>query len=439
MKARAVPVSFRSKNEEFEAQLRRVEILFGDLVELLPPVELGEEVPDSADAVLFPQLLGEAYQRLADFQRFSVPILVVTSEFGTISMWDWEIMEFLRRNRVKTLGPYDPEQTRLIFGSLAARARLRGGKFLMYQDNPGEGQQASIFKRFWWWEDTCRKAMKKRFGVDVELRSLKELGERIGDIDNDSADTEWRKRDIRTEGLTRTATCSAAKVYMEVSKDLDQDAAVIGVGMNCLNESHFLDTTPCVAWSMIFEERGLLWACEADIVSLATEYLVYESMKTPVMMTNVYPFLMGDAALKHEKIPSFPDYLDHPENHILVAHCGYFGLSPRPFSEEWTLRPYVLEIVEENSHVIDARWAPGPVSLVKLDSSFTKLMVTEGELKGYAQYPGSDCLNGGIIEIPDGPQFMKRLYSHHQIVVPGHQRRNLEIVAGAFGVEVESL
>jgi hypothetical protein len=65
-------------------------------------------------------------------------------------------------------------------------------------------------------------------------------------------------------------------------------------------------------------------------------------------------------------------------------------------------------------------------------------MVTEGELKGYAQYPGSDCLNGGIIEISDGHQFMRSLYSRHQIVLPGHQRKNLEVVAGAFGIEVES-
>lgn len=439
MKARIVPLSFKSKNQEFETQIERIESSFGDLVEVLPPVELGEEISDDADAVLLPQLLGEAYQRLEEFQSLSLPVLVVTSEFGTISMWDWEIMEFLRQNGVATLGPYDPEQTRLIFWSLVARARLRGGKFLMYQDNPGEGQQASIFKRFWWWEEACRETMRNRFGVDVELRSLKKLGSRMNKIDNATADAEWKKWDFDTEGMTRPATCSAAKVYMEVSDDLDREENIIGVGMNCLNESHFLDTTPCVAWTMIFEQRGLLWACEADIVSLATEYLVYESMRCPVMMTNVYPFLMGDAALRHEKIPSFPEYVDNPENHLLVAHCGYFGLTPRSFSEEWTLRPYVLEIVEQNSHMMDARWPVGPVSLVKLDPSFTRLMVTEGELKGWVQYPGSDCLNGGIIEISDGHEFMKRLYSHHQVVVPGHQRRNLETVAGVFGLEVESL
>ena len=54
------------------------------------------------------------------------------------------------------------------------------------------------------------------------------------------------------------------------------------------------------------------------------------------MMTNLYPFLMGEAALKHERIPYFPEMPD-PQNHILVAHCGFFGVVPQSFATEWTL------------------------------------------------------------------------------------------------------
>ena len=48
------------------------------------------------------------------------------------------------------------------------------------------------------------------------------------------------------------------------------------------------------------------------------------------MMSNLYPFLMGGAALKHEKIDKFPD-VPEPENHLLMVHCGFFGVVPRPF------------------------------------------------------------------------------------------------------------
>lgn len=439
MKARIVPVAFKTRNEGFDAQVKKLAEEFSDSVELLPDIDLGSQVPEEADAVVFPQLLGEAYQRLADFQHIDRPILVITSEFGTMSMWDWEIMTFLRENGVPTLAPYSIEQAQTMFRAARARHELQGGKFLLYQDDPGEGQQASIFKRFWWWENQCKQEMRERFGVQLELKSFKGLGERCAKIGNESARKEWNKWDYPTEGLNDQDLCSATKVYMTVKTDLEKDDSIRGVGINCLNESHFSDTTPCISWNMLFDEKGILWACEGDILSLATEYVVYKSIEQPIMMTNVYPFLMGNAALKHERIPNFPDFVDNWDNHILVAHCGYFGLTPRSFSESWTLRPKVLEIVNEHSHAMDARWPTGPVTMVKLDPHMRKIMVVEGELKGYANYPGSDCLTGGVIEVEDGHRFMRNLYSHHQILVQGHQYRNMQIVADAFGLEIETL
>ena len=88
------------------------------------------------------------------------------------------------------------------------------------------------------------------------------------------------------------------------------------------------------------------------------------------MMTNLYPFLMAGPALKHERIPHFPDVSGladtNPENYVLVAHCGYFGLLPPSFATEWTARPKVLAIVDENAHAVDARLPEGPVTLAKL-------------------------------------------------------------------------
>ena len=62
---------------------------------MLRPAALGMPMPD-ADAVVFPQLLGEAYRCVEDFRAIKTPILIVTSEFGTLSMWDWEIISYLK-------------------------------------------------------------------------------------------------------------------------------------------------------------------------------------------------------------------------------------------------------------------------------------------------------------------------------------------------------
>src|ERR1700731_1170595 len=100
MKAKLLPLFFDpGRDQGFDRQLAALGEHLGLEAELLPPVALGSPLPE-ADAVIFPQLLGEGYRRTADFQRIGVPILIVTSEFGTMSMWDWELMSYLKEKGV---------------------------------------------------------------------------------------------------------------------------------------------------------------------------------------------------------------------------------------------------------------------------------------------------------------------------------------------------
>ena len=330
--------------------------------------------------MVFPQLLGDAYSMLDELKAAGLPLLIITSEFGTVSMWDWEIDTFLRAHGLTTIAPYNLELTRVACRSLATKRELKKTKFLVFQDNPGEGFQASIFKRFYWWEEACTQAMQKRFGVTVVKKSFRELGERAKRISDQEAQRAWRGRELGTEGVSPRALNSAVKMYLALKQEVEQDGSIRGMGINCLNESHFSDTTPCLAWNMLFEELGIVWACEADTVSLLTQYILLKSLNVPIMMTNIYPFLMGMAALKHERIPGFPETAD-PEDHLLMAHCGYFGVVPRTFSTEWTLRPKVLAIVDENATAIDARMATGDITLAKLHPSMDKLFAVEGSAR----------------------------------------------------------
>jgi hypothetical protein len=120
VKARLVPIFFKSKDEEFDIQLERLNTLLLEDAEFLKPVELGETLPE-AEAVIFPQFLGDAYRQLPEFKQISLPILIVTSEFGTVSMWDWEIASFLRSEGVETIAPYNLGQTQMICKALSVR------------------------------------------------------------------------------------------------------------------------------------------------------------------------------------------------------------------------------------------------------------------------------------------------------------------------------
>jgi hypothetical protein len=435
VKARLVPVYFPGKDQGFDHQAQVIKDLLEDEAALLEPVALGSSLPE-ADAVVFPQMLGEAYRMVEHFKAIDLPILVVTSEFGTMAMWDWEIASYLRAEGVAVITPFNLEQTRKVCKALGVRRELRQSKFLVFQDNPGEGFQPYIFKRFYWWEDECSRRMFDKFGITIQKKSFKELGQRAKAFPDEEAEAvwdEWKSR-LPIGGISRRALNSALKVYLAVKQELDQDETIQGVGINCLNESHFSDTTPCLAWNMLYEERRLIWGCEADTVSMLTKHILNRSLDVPIMMTNLYPFLMGQAALKHERIEAFPE-VSEPENHILVAHCGYLGVLPQSFATEWTLRRKVLGIVDDNATAIDARLPTGAMTLAKLDPTFARITVAEGCLEGYAQYPGSDCLNGAVLKIASGRNLMAQASSHHYLLMTGHRLAHIELISGIFDIQ----
>ncbi len=441
-KARLVPLYLVSADDaEFVFHTQRLQVLLAGEAELTEPLPLGAALPE-ADAVVFPQMVGEAYRRVADFRSLSLPVLVLTSDFGTMAMWDWEIISYLRAEGIEVMAPYSLDGAKTACGALAAKRQLRGGQFLVYQDHPGDGgEQPSIFKRFYWWEDECSERIRDKFGLRVTTRSFAELGARAKAIPDAHAAVEWERwRDqIPLADVSDRATLSAIKLYRAVRDDLDQEDGVLSVGINCLNESASSDTTPCLAWDLLHTERDMIWGCEADLVSMLTEFLVNRSLRAPVMMTNLYPFLMGQAALQHERISNFPAVDGNPDDYALGVHCGYLGVLPRSWAVSWKVRPKALAIVDDNAIALDARLPLGDLTLVKLAPTFESLSVVEAELTGYAGFPGSDCRNGAVIRVPDGHALMAQLPSHHSVLSTGHDLPGLKLMGHVFGLEVETI
>lgn len=434
-----LPVYFTAEpDEEFKKQLAALHQLLGDSAEFLPPVPLGSHVPPSADAVLLPQVLGAAYRSLKQLRAIQIPLLIITSEFGTVSMWDWEIAAYLRAEGINSLRPSNLDQARTICRALGVKGQLRRTKFLVFQDNPGAGFQASIFKRFYWWEDECVERISTKFGVEIVRKSFKQLGESAKTITDAEAKAAADARKIPVNDVPSRSLLSAVKIYLAVKRELDADPTFEAAGINCLNESHFSDTTPCLAWNLLYEEEKLIWGCEADTMSMLTKLILHRSLNVPIMMTNLYPFILGQAALKHERIPAFPA-VKEPENCILVAHCGYLGVLPQSFSTEWSLKPKVLAIVNDNATAIDARLPEGPVTLAKLHPKLDLMSVAEGSLESYAQYPGSDCRNGGVIRVKNGPALVQSLASHHYLITTGHNGSDIRMLGTIFNFGVESL
>jgi len=438
MKIKAVPLKFSSVVEsEYEQQLHIITDMFKDEVEFLPSVTVGDVIPDDAQVVVFPVLVGEAYKKLRYLQTIKLPIVIITSPYGTMAMWDWEILTVFKDLGMNVFAPYHPDLARVVFRTVALKQEMKSAKFLVFQDTPGDGMQADIFKRFYWWEQECNQSIKDKFGIDIVIRSYKQLADKARKITDKDAIAEAGLHNVKTHLLSsERKVLSAYKLYMALKDEVEITGNVKGIGANCLNESFLTDTTPCLAWNLLYKSLGIVWSCEGDTMSLLTQYLLDKTINVPVITTNIYPFLVGMAALAHEKITEFPN-VPEPDDCALLVHCGYFGLVPEPMANRWELKDKVLGIVDENAHVIDAEIGTGKVTFAKIHSSFRKLFVCGAELEKYVQYPGSDCRNGGLIRVSDGHRLVDKLYSHHVSVIKGNKRDELNIVCKLFDIVVD--
>jgi len=439
LKARVAPVRFKEANErekrEFEQQLKRLREYYGDVAVFLDPVWIGEEMPE-ADAIIFPQLIGAVYGKKELLQSYDKPMVVLTSQFGTVEMWDWEIISFLRSNGMNVFSPYNIELAKVILRAIAVKRHLKGAKFLMFQDDPGEGMQANIFKRFYWWEQQCTEQMEQAFGIRIIYKSWKNVNQRAAEISDEAARVLFDTWNVEAEGVSRESKILAAKLYIAVKEVIDELGGVDGVGANCLNESMSCQTTPCLAWNMLFENEGIIWCCEGDTLTLLSTYILYQSLKQPIMMTNIYPFLVGKAACSHEKIEDFPE-VDEPENHALGVHCVYAGFSPRMFCEKWKMVPKVLEIVNEKSYMINCELPAGDIVLAKIMPTFDKITVIPAKVEKYVQFPGTDAENASLIYYQNGEGVMEELSSHHQMIITGKQKAKIEQIAKVFNWEAK--
>ena len=442
MKTRVVPLQFASvEDKEFHRILDALKEIYREEVEFLDPVSVGDPVPE-ADAVLFPVLWVEVYKEIDILlDTIHLPVIVLTTTVGVSLMFDWEAAAYMKSKGLQVFNPHSVELAKTVFRALALKREMKHQKFLIFQDTPGDGLIPEQFKIFYWWNEECTRSMQEKFGITIVRKSYKALGEKAKSISDEDARRELKRWDFPEEIPYERPVLGAIKMFLALREETDAEGDVVGCGVNCLNEAYFSDTTPCLAWNLLYQDRGIMWGCEGDTSSLMTQYLMGKTIDSAIFTTNIYPFLSGMPALSHEKIQEFPDVPD-PDDHALLVHCGYLGCVPQCMSRKWTLRPPVLgwhswDLVGENGVAVDAEVETGDLTLCKLHGDFEKIFVEKAVLEEYVQYPGSDCRNGGLIKVADGYDMMERICSHHVIVLTGKRSNQMKAVGEVFGIEVD--
>lgn len=438
MKAKIAPMRFKSTSmEDFDKVFLVLKEKYQNEVDFSEPLILGDPVPKGTEAVLFPVLWVDLYEDTQQVKDIGLPIIVLTTKFGVSLMFDWEAVAYLKSKDITVFNPHSEELARTVFKALALKTAMHHQKFLIFQDTPGDGLIPEQFKIFYWWNEECTRDMREKFGITIVRKPYRDLCQQSKAISDDAAHKEAARWDFNNQIESEGPLLASIKLFMAIRDAVDAEGGVVACGVNCLNEAYDSDTTPCLAWSLLYKDRGVMGVCEGDTSALMTQYLVGRTIDAPVFTTNIYPFLSGMPALSHEKIQSFPDVED-PDDHALLVHCGYFGMLPEAMASKWALKPCVLGwLVGENSVAVDAELPLGDITLFKLHHTFEGMFVEKAILEEFVQYPGSDCRNGGLIRIADGYRLMERIRSHHVIVMTGKRSNQMRAVAEIFGLAMD--
>lgn len=430
-------------SEEVHTQLERLRHQLGSVAHFHDPLPIGSDLSRvEADLIVLPRLSGAAYQMLDIFRSISLPIVVLSSEVCATAIWDWEITGWLRSSGINVYTPFDIRQTEILCRAFAAKRELSQSRFVVFQDDVASGLHADMFQRFYWWQRENGQRMFERFGIKIEERSLLQLTEVARNVSDDQVQTIWQawQPGLPVVNVPEKALFDTLRLYAALKRILNDEPEIKGMGINCINEFPSMLATPCLVWNMLYQDHQLIWGCEADTLSMMTQYLINRCLETPVVMTNIYPFLVGQPVLDHMDMPAFPAVSD-PENYLLAGHCGYLGVLPQSTeTESWALRSSVLDVFEGRGGAIDGRLPLGDVLLVKLNPDCDGWAVVEGDLQDYVHTPQSGLAKiAALIRVDNGPALLESITSQHYILTNRATVADFRLLARVFGLDLNQL
>ena len=209
----------------------------------------------------------------------------------------------------------------------------------------------------------------------------------------------------------------SAKLYLAM-KELMEERGAVGIAVDCLGLFYAgkLPAYPCLGFAQIDDEPGVISACENDIASLLTKFVVK-------LITGKPSFL------------SEPD-MDSSRDLAIYAHCvsatRMAGLDEEP-------EPYIIRSHAEDDKgaALQVRFRPGiPVTVVKLIPDERRILLLRGESLG-AFVSDRGCRSKMAVRVPDAQRLLENWqHSWHRVVVYGDHARDFEHLARLIGFDV---
>lgn len=386
-------------------------------------------IPEKVGDVDVVMLFGGFWSVPDPLKAIDKPIVVWSwTHEGTLTMWLWETLSWLRANGIDVPVFINVEHLREYFRALAAYKSIKGCKVLLV-----------LAGNLWftWGYPGVREALSRRLGLRFVEKDRRYLEEILKDISDEDARNLLEQKGFTCRGVDSEDVLEAFKLYLALKKVLEEEG-YSGVGVDCLLKPFYSKAGkpihPCLAFSLLSDE-GIACGCEGDVLSIATMLLLNRFFDEPCFMTNVYPLSIGPVVAKHLGIPV---HEFDPKRTILLCHCAYLGVVPPSLATKFHLTEK-WDKMHKGGIMVDVEVPLGSVTAARLSPIADSLQVFSGRLERILRFSSIHCRAVGVVEVDDSVKIAERIYSHHMIILPGDRREELKMLSKACGLKYEEL
>lgn len=265
-----------------------------------------------------------------------------------------------------------------------------------------------------WVISSCRsfERIKEKTGINFIGTSLEELYkiyESITDEDAKDISNKWienAKEIIEPKKQDILAASRLAVAIYQLVRKYNGD----GMAIACFTLLRELGTTSCVALSMLNDSPDFIGACEGDMDSAVTLFMMKALTDKPSWMAN--PMIEKDNVLKLSHCTSPLLLGDRPFSYTLRNHHeSGIGVSPEAFIEEGV-----------------------PVTISRIGNNLSSISVSAGITLDTPLTP--TCRTQLRIKLDSMSGFIENLLGCHQIVTFGNWERQLTEVGKLLNLEV---
>lgn len=313
-----------------------------------------------------------------------------------------DVYSVIKRNGISVVLSDELEEIVNLYKAIQAVERMKNSSLLLVGNTEN------------WVISSCRSfdRIQEKTGIgcsNIKLQELYKMFESVSNEDVQPIYEKWLKNCQEIVEPQNHDVLAASRLVVAIQQ-LIQKYNADGVAIACFTLLKELDTTSCLALSMLNDSENFIGACEGDLDSAVTLFMMKALTNKPSWMAN--PMIEKDNVLK-------------------LSHCS------APLVMAGKSCPYKLRNHHESGIGVSPQVSLPegmPVTITRVGNDLSSISVNTGITTDTIYTP--TCRTQLRIKLDSMTDFIENLLGCHQIVTYGNYIKPLSYVAKLLGLKI---